>query len=497
MRLKTPLQLVLGTWVALFARVLLANPSGVTRQIVCAPTNPEVAAALVDQHLWITMDDGVTWRVVAELFRRVPSEPVEESFEFDESDSEDDFTVASDDEEEEAPFVHTEQPPNLPAFDSSIAVGDNGQFAFTQRDRIVIGTGESSLRNTINLADGRKVVFDSHGNLWAITQNELLHFEDPVHRTRPSKTWRLGNACDIIHGAVAGELYAFDQRGIVRIATDKMESGPLDRIGVAGVEAIASTRGGAGPVLYFVAHGELRRRRGDGDTETVGKAPADLTGLAVGESGEIRFNTEHLGWLEKRGVSFRPSQKTAVAVDAAGRFWFGDEDGPGAPRKEASVVESADVAIAFSAVGETVVRILAASPWGLPRPPRCRRYHMSPFPGVVLEMRYGTAKLIHRGIEVIDDRGQLKVGVFIGVKLGWKWGPVTPFSCFERVERYHRDVIAKGQRTASHVSALERAAAGKARTFGLSEIIAGRMNRERLLEMIRVTSGFSIKKENQ
>ncbi len=462
------LSIFAALWLA--AGTLLARPSGETRRIACAPSEPDTAAAIVNHHLWTTIDGGLSWRASLGLDPQRGSLMPEEPDEPDEPADQETL-------EENVPLPSSE----------SLAISDEACFAFSTGAGILLGCHRARPRRVLALERIRDLAFDILGDLWVITEDGLVLFRDPFGESVRREFWHLTAPFDLVQGP-GGRIIALDRNGITRIRVGEADAGPRARLNISGITAAAFETAPAASgrgVLLVAAYGKLTRWIDDEPAVAMGEVPRSTIALLVDRRGEVRFLVGKK-WREGRGA-FRPVRGLARAVDAAGRFWRGTDDGPVGPGHEASPEAWTPTRVRFGPIPTM------KSP--LPRPPKCRRLELSPLPHITAVMGYHTGLDRFRGRDPSADRGTLRREVFVGVTLDWRWRRRDPTSCLKRFEAYHIEIAQWNERHAFLASGLARHLTRRVEPSDVRAAIAERVEQDRLFHLVGRAPRGEIEKE--
>jgi hypothetical protein len=454
-RLAIVTALVMSTAVAPRAAAALGRPRGRVEALACAPSNPDVAAAIVGGVVWVTRDGGVTWRSARRLDPLFAPTP-----------------------EETADAAATEDVAEAPAeADASatkelvLAVGDRGEWAAAAAGRWVAEFGGGI---TVHAERGLAVsglAFDAGARLWIAAGDRLVVVED-------------GRAVQVVVNAGSGAPAPLGGSGSVLVP------------GALGIAEIAVGAGGdvatriAGPVaeavgvdaidgaVYAVRHGAISRVGDGGKTAFVARAPVHASRLVI-SGGAFWVLADGRWHTSATSGGPRPIPARAIAADARGRLWLGADQGPIAPQEPSSAVP----AIAASRAPEVTIEF-ARRP-----PPPCPRPAAALLPDLALSFGFGLGEVASSTIDAAADTAGTRSWLAAGLTVTWALAPAVDGSCAARRERYAEDEC---DRLARHVelrAELARAIAAKAAARTIEDALSAANAVDAIVAQIAVTGG--------
>lgn len=500
------LDLLLFILVTAVGHAVWAGPSGTTLKMACAPADHEVALALVGDDLWLTQNGGRSWRVVAPNVARAGHVYLEDEEINDLSmlGSEDEtFSEAQEVDNGAAPSESFETVSVL----NAMAVSDDGCFAYSVGDSLVMGCGHSTARGRLELRQVKQLQFDLRGDLFALTGTGLVVLRKSVSDIRP----RMHTVRHFQHpvGMVLGAreaLFVLDRLGVHRcpVAGNACETDPV--VAVSGAAAIAMAGGhllendGKDDWSVLLLRDGTVYRWDGRRSVPVAAAPRHASAFWADGEGALRFFVEGIGWLKEAGGTFQRVSETAVTVDTLGRFWLGSVDGPRAPvTSEFPADRGGDVRTGkspgelrgqgeSSAVELRFVRRDRTVP-------TCHPVELSPLPTMGLFFRVRNGVAMQRGRIPADDRGRLRTEIAAGLTASWRWKRGKPHACRTRLSRAHREAANRREKATLLYQAFRALQRPEREKETLREAVAKRTARDRLRALIRVNGGVVVEKE--
>jgi len=492
--LHTPVALVALSVAAGAARA--GAPVGETVEIACAPSRAEVAAALVGDDLWVTVDRGASWsRVASPLLGTEageeedraevgldaieqrpampwaePSEASRESLEASSSDGD-----AQSDRETEAE-VH-------------IAVGDRGEWAWAAAGFLCCGGPGPKVRMRVPVEEILGIHIDEEGAIWSVEGGWVVR-RIPGAGGADGR-WSVAGAARPVRGIGSTRVAVPTSQG-VWIATrgERGENAArLHRIGP--VSAVAPDP--EGPGYYLVLKGRLARWSPDGPAEDLGSWVAGARRIAACSGGRVLALGAGEGWMERRGESWRASPWLAAAAGADGRPWLGTSRGPVPPgSRRPAHHPSLPGGLGLPDHLESLRAKREKSPG---RPP-CRRLPVDLLPRARLVAGQGRGIALEADLPSGLGGDRIRAGWYLGVDLTWRLSPLSPVDCAERVEAWHEETSDEEHRLAD-LWIEWRAATAADHEGGDLEALETFLETERIAELIRVTSGMDPRGEER
>ena len=465
------------------------GPVGRVRALACAPSNELVAAVMIDRRVWITVDGGESWNTPA----RLRNDEVVDS----ESQEAQETMVAEStivpqghsggvfSEEQEQEGFFPERYRNVVELDVSeknvfLAVSDSGAWAVFSGDDLVTGNKSSGSGRSRKIEESMGAVFDAAGDLWVVARDKLLRIRGGT--TRVYRT--IAGARIPVRGVHPGQIVVPGKEGLWVIETGDDEPS-MKLVAIGSADAAGALVGEAG--WYAAARGRIWRVRADGKVTVRGTVRGRVNRLLVDREHVMHTAGVNGAW-RKNGL---PVPALAVAVDNEGKVWLGTATGPeppGAPPLMARVVET-HATIYPHLAGVRVE--LARSPG----PPQCRRFAFNPLPQARLIARMGRSD--GRGVDLPENSSEEKIRTwaYMGVRLIWKFEPLSSVSCVTRLQRWHETVDAGVSRLAELWTDWRRVEAVMPDENDPVGNVVAAMEKERLAELIRIASGIYPKEE--
>jgi hypothetical protein len=131
----------------------------------------------------------------------------------------------------------------------------------------------------------------------------------------------------------------------------------------------------------------------------------------------------------------------------------------------------------------------------LPRPPRCRRFELSPLPRLTAGVSYHTGLDQYRSLDPMNDQGSLHRRMVMGVALRWYWRRRDPASCRRRFEAYHIETTRRNERQAFLASELFKVSSRTRQGRDMRAAIADTIARDRLSHLVGIPNHYNQNKE--
>jgi hypothetical protein len=222
----------------------------------------------------------------------------------------------------------------------------------------------------------------------------------------------------------------------------------------------------------------IARLGADGSEAVVARSPLGADRLVVADGAYwIRAGG---AWQVSAGASPpRPRRVLAVAVDAAGRPWFGGEQGPVAPGASADATR-------FAAPGERAAFAVEIAP--RPIPP-CPRPAAALLPRATLSFGFGLREVATRTADGAIDTAGTRSWFAAGLALGWTLAPPLDAACAIRKERTAQREGERRARLADLHQSGRRAAAASAAAASIEEAIASSIAADATAALIAAFGG--------
>lgn len=507
MRSRGTIAAALAAALTLLASTSQARPSGPVRALACAPTDQDAAAALVGDSLWVTGDGGRSWTRAAVLPASYDGGETEDAVIDHGGDDETpdvipDFDAETFEEQHrveaaEVDLRATHGGDGGPGDEAvvALAVGDDGSFAALLGVRLFTGRPGRGVRERPAIPGALGVLIDARGGLWVAADQALLHFPPGAPASAEPRRFPLACSGPPARGSSPDEVLVPLRDGVAAIAAREGREPRVEVVRVGPVAAVAAVADGS---WLAVARGRFARVRRDGWLEPLAHAPARVRRLLVARDLELWVLTADRNWSRGRPGSVRSVTALAVAVDAQGRTWIGTSHGPISPSLDQGPPPPGrplpQVSPAPFLAG--AMRLSDEEPGRPPcRPP------INPAPTVRLVVGAGRGSTRSRelpgpvGFAGPGEEARIKTWFYAGIRLGWTFGPVAPTECLARLEAATELRDERRRRVAGLVDAWRRSAAYEAGARDVPEVIAARLERDRLAELIRITSGIDPREE--
>ncbi|MCK9463880.1 MAG: hypothetical protein M0R80_30045 [Proteobacteria bacterium] len=426
----------------------LGRPVGPVDGLACAPSDPDVAAAIVNGAVWLTRDGGATWRAIRRvepLFGRTAAAATGEEESAEESEAE---------EAEE---------PGAPAGGRfALAVADRGDWAAARDGRWVAELGGRIEVHEERGAAALGLAFDAASRLWVAAGDRLIVAE-------------VGRAARIVPlaGSVApAPLPGSDAvvvpgaRGIAELSTGtggeiavRVIGPPADAIAVSAVDG----------AVYAARRGAISRLADGVETPLAARAPARTSLLAFADGALFALSEGRWHGISSAGGS-RLVAARAIAADALGRLWLGAELGPISPKAHD----------AASAAGPPPAPLPpSAVDFSRRPPPPCARPVAALLPDAKLSFGFGLREVASRAADGATLTAGSRSWLAVGLTLRWDLGrPAADGRCEARVERHAKREEKRLARAVELHAELARAEAALAAARGVAEALSASMAAE-------------------
>ena len=465
------------------------GPVGRVQALACAPSNELVAAVLISWRVWITVDGGESWSTPARLQDDegidLESQEAQETVGAESSIVPEGLSggVFSEEQEQEGFFPERDWNDvglDVPEKNISLTVNDSGAWAVLMGEDLVTGSKSSGSGRSRKIEEAIGALFDGAGDLWVVARDKLLRI-----RGGTSRVYRtIAGARMPGRGVHPVQIIVPGKEGLWVIETGGDEPS-MELIAIGSVDAAGALVGEAG--WYAAARGRIWQVRADGKVTVRGTVPGRVDRLLVDREHVMRTAGANGAWRQNG----RPMSALAVAVDTEGKVWLGTATGPVAPGTTPSMAREVTThASIYPHLGGVRVELASS-----PGPPPCRRFAFNPLPQARLIARMGRSD--GRGVDLPENSNEEKTRTwaYMGVRLTWKFEPLSLPSCIMRVQRWHETVDAGVSRLAELWTAWRRAAAVMPDENDPGGSVAAAMEKERLAELIRIASGIYPKEE--
>ncbi len=460
------------------------GPVGRVQALACAPSNDLVAAVMIDRRLWITVDGGESWNTPARLrnygeidpeAQKAQTNMVTEPTIVPDGHS---GGVFSGELEQEGFFVERDRNVvglDMPEENIFLAVSDSGAWAVSMGDDLVTGSKSSGSGRSRKIEEVMGAAFDGVGDLWIVARDKLLRIRGGNSRVY----FTIAGARVPARGVHPGQIIVPGKEGLWIIETGGDEPS-MELVAVGSVEAAGALVGEAG--WYTAARGRIWRVRADGKVTARRTVPGRVDRLLVDREHVMHTAGVNGAWKED-GL---PVSVLAVSVDTEGKVWLGTATGPVPPgATKFTKLEVRTRASIYPHLAGLRVELARS-----PGPPPCRRFAFNPLPGARLVARMGRSD--GRGVNLPENTNEEKTRTwaYMGVRLTWKFEPLSTASCVTRVQRWHGTIDAGASRLAELWVAWRRVAAAMPDENDPEMNVAAAMEKERLAELIRIASGI-------
>ncbi|MCP4197017.1 MAG: hypothetical protein GY762_07680 [Proteobacteria bacterium] len=484
-----------------------ATPRGSVQEIACALTNQNVAAALIDNAVWITLDGGIRWKQTARFAQenrftgmepepKRPLEASESSFSIRPHQRRPNWEIPVEDPDIEITGI---VPDPIHRY---LAVGDNGTWALALGESLIIGDPLAGVRRRIKLADIRGLLFDRKGRLWVTVENGVIFFGKAANSFKGRKRFNLPGAGEPVRSTQTDEMLVPGRAGlwVVSLNGNGKEAliGPFP---LSTIDAIAVLPGRN--LLYAISLRRLKRLSlvpSDDPTcrglsnrarclvlvQDICPTPAPVRRLQVDRTGRIHIFTGRSGWFERSGNSWRPLRVRALAVDAIGRLWSGTDHGPIAPSPETAATPDETPLVPRFA---NLLHAAISDVYRWPGAPRCRKIHLRPLPALRGFFSVGRRASLHREIAIPPVGAHHQTQFHIGVQFTWRFDPLTQWRCIPHHVRFHALKQQRIQETEALWKSLQRTSKQRESATNVLQAAVHHLDRQQLQELLRIKSG--------
>jgi len=429
---------------------------GRVEALACAPTDPEVAAAVVDGAVWITRDGGASWRSARRLDplgAQAPEEP---------ADAESTEEVIDEPAEAEMPTA--------PAV--TLAVGDRGEWAAARAGRWVVDTGSGIFARTELGATVSGLAFDASSRLWVAAGDTLAVFEG----RRRTKVIAVPDAGPPVAAGNAGAVLVPGALGLTRIHFGADGDVSAQIVGPPAEAVAVDPDDGA---TYAVARGAISRIGDGGEASFVARAPVRASRLVI--AGGALWVLSGGRWYTSSPLAGpRPTSARAIAADARGRLWLGADRGPVPPKER---VASGIGRAAFPVAPERDIDF-ARRP-----PPPCPRPVAAILPDAALTFGFGLDEVASLTVDNRTDTAGTRSWLAFGLKLTWELEPLVDAQCEARLERFAEREEERLARKVELCAELARARAAKAAAQTIADALSAYITADTLFALIAALGG--------
>jgi hypothetical protein len=433
----------------------LGRPRGRVEALACAPSNPDVAAAIVEGAVWVTRDGGATWRPARRLdplFAQAPEGTAD--------------AEATDDVVEEPADAEA---PATPAF--VLAVGDRGEWAAAAGERWIAQFDGGIAVHAERGVAVSGLAFDADARLWITAGDRLVAVED-------------GRTVGVVANAGSGAPVPLGRSGAVLVPgslgiteISARANGEMSAR-IVGPPAEAVAMDAIDGAVYAARQGAISRVDDGGKKTFVARAPVHASRLVISD-GAFWVLADGRWHSSAASDGLRPITARAIAADARGRLWLGADQGPIAPRKPSAAVP----AIATLRAPE-MTDGFARRP-----PPPCPRPAAALLPDVALSFGFGLGEVASSTADGATDTAGTRSWAAVGLTFTWVLAPVVDGKCEVRQERYAEN---EGDRLARHVelrAELARAIAAKDAARTIEDALSAAIAVDAIFAQIAVTGG--------
>jgi hypothetical protein len=484
-----------------------ATPRGSVQEIACALTDHNVAAALIDNAVWITLDGGISWKQTARFAQadrftgmepepKNPLEASDSSLTIRPYQRRPDWQIPGEDPDIEISGIFPDPTHRY------LAVGDNGTWALALGESLIIGDPLAGVRRRIKLADIRGLLIDRKGGLWVTVENGVIFFAKAADSFKGKKQFNVPGAGEPVRSTHTDEVLVPGRAGLWAISLNgngkETLNGPFP---LSAIDAIAVLPGRN--LLYAVSLRRLKRLSfvpADDPTcrelsnrprclvqvQDIGPLPAPVRRLQVDRTGRIHIFTGRSGWFEKSGSSWRPLRVRALAVDAIGRLWSGTDHGPIAPSpKTPATTDAAPHGPRFA----TLLRAAISDVYRWPGAPRCRKMHLRPLPALRGFVSVGRRASLYREMAIPPAGDHHQTQFHIGVQFSWRFDPLTQWRCIPHRVRFHALKQQRIQEIEALWKLLQRTPKQREPATNVLQAAVHHLDRQQLQELLHIKSG--------
>lgn len=412
-----------------------AQPSGPVRALACAPSNPAVAAAVVNTALWVTDTRGAAWRPAARLANGIQAKHRHDESadnEFPTSDPRLDSSVnptVMEPNDSPVPLRENGMPEII------LAIGDADFYAISHETGLLIGQWTTGLRKQVQLPHILGLAFDDARGLWVTTTRAVFFYELNSQYPGSLRIQRFP-----IHAAgapvfdVGGHRILIPSRTGLWIGSSDKGIPVVYQISPYPMTAVAPS--GKQDTYIIVIKDKLEILDATTGVRTsVGATPPQTTRLLRESKGTIWYYSPLNGWNIKKGQFSSFAAGTVVALDARGDLWLGTSTGILIPsRKRALTGDSAPFHFKSFPIREPV-----SYPLFHVKPPPCPSLFIAPIPVVRFSIGWGTRyHSVPTGSPFHDPDSYPSRRLAVGLVLTWSLRGRSRYECFEPQLRYQR-----------------------------------------------------------
>jgi hypothetical protein len=492
-----------------------ATPRGSVQEIACAPTDHDVAAALIENAVWITLDGGMSWKQAGRFshpnrfaaMEQEQSKPLvnsESSFPNRPHERHPDWEIPDEDTDSETAVLSAD------ATSRYLAVGDDGSWALSLHGILTIGDPTAGVMRRIKLAGIRGLLIDRKDGLWVTVENGVLFFAKATTDLRGRKRFNLPGAGVPVRSTSAEELLIPGRAGLWLVSSNnKREETLVGPFPLSTIDAIGVLPGSS--LLYAVSLRRLKkfsfipsddpncrglsyRDRCLVQVQDICSTPAPVRRLQVDRNGRIYIFTGRSGWFERSDNSWRPLRVRALAIDASGRLWSGTNHGPSAPSPE--IETATDQAPHMPPFGNLLIAA-TASIFRWPGTPRCRELPLHPLPAIRGFFRVGRRASLHREMANHPLGVHHHTQFHIGVQFTWRFDPLPYWRCIPHQVRFHALKHRRIQEIEALWRALQRASQQRESVTNVFQAAVHHLDRQQLKELLYIKSGTVLGKEEK
>jgi len=454
--------IVISTAIALDPRAAsaLGRLYGRVEALACAPTDPEVAAAVVDGVVWITRDGGASWRSARRL-DLLRAEPTEEPAD----------AASTEDVTEEEP-AETDEPtaPVAPAV--ILAVGDRGEWAAGRAEKWVVDSGSGIFARTELGGAVSGLAFDASSRLWVAAGDRLAVFEG----RRRTNVVAVTDAGPPVAAGDAGAVLVPGALGLTRIHFGADGDVSAQIVGPPAEAVAVDPDDGA---TYTVSRGAISRIGDGGEASFVARAPVRASRLVI--AGGALWVLSGGRWFTSSPLAgLKPTSVRAIAADARGRLWLGADRGPVPPKERVA-----------SGIGKAAFPVAPGRDIDFARrlPPPCPRPIAAILPDAALMFGFGLDEVASSTVDNRTDTAGTRSWLAVGLTLTWELKPVVDAKCEARLERFAEREEERLARQVELCAELARARAAKASAQTIAGALSATITADTLLALIAALGG--------
>ncbi|MCK9523315.1 MAG: hypothetical protein M0R76_09790 [Proteobacteria bacterium] len=430
-----------------------ATPLSRTVRVACAPTQPGVVAAALEDALWITLDGGVRWQRVWNRHAHTPMENgdaasslalsaldvgAEDSALFETPDaafSDDDTAYAPYEDDSEDDGAQDEV---LRYETVRIAIGDRGEAALWYDGALIRISPEGEASQTAWPHTPQALRFDKTGHLW-IAANSWVHIIGPQGR---------------VH-----QRYAPHVRALLQRPDNAMEAVgtyqntwllPPDAAAPPVSDAPSPLRPDTADALIhaddwqqhavFLGGNLVATHDAHTGTWRVHALSQRFRNAVAAPAGQLFARDTQQQWWHFDGQRWHMREIRDVAVDARGDLWVATDAGPWRERGPDDTPAASEAMRGAPPISEPWVSLpdLAHAFWRDVGHPRCPKAVSQFWPDITINWRIGRKDRQNLALPANAFVEAASTRHFVGIRLRWQLAPRPFMTCVAHRQSAHQ-----------------------------------------------------------